>query len=444
VRAAAAATAAASGNNKLAILLRLEAEIRQLPNGRAIAYHAVNEWRALLGFAQGFYLRANNRGSFSIEAVSDVARPDTNGPLLSNLAKAVTRHCTTHAKPLAIDLSRLLPAHAFAHPFGLWLPLLRKDGTSFAGLLLARQSAWEADSIKIAERIAGTCAHALQAITPPSLLRRVSLPRWALWAIPLIAAALLLVPVPLTTLAPFEVVPRDPMPVTSPLDGVISDIFVSPNEAVRRGQSLYQLETTELAASEAIAAQKVTVAEARLETSRNGAFVDTDLLRSMAVAEKELSLAKAEHEFAAQQLHRSLVRAEADGVLVYSAKADWLGRPIRVGEKVMDIADPARIAYRIEVSIQDSIALGDDAHVRLFFDADPLNPRMAVVGEESYHALPVNGGTMAYIVKALPPSGEKPPRLGLRGTAQLSGHTVNLGFYLFRRPIAALRQQFGI
>ncbi len=37
-----------------------------------------------------------------------------------------------------------------------------------------------------------------------------------------------------------------------------------------------------------------------------------------------------------------------------------------------------------------------------------------------------------------------PPRLGARGTAQLFGDRVPLGFYLFRRPISALRQRIGL
>ena len=37
-----------------------------------------------------------------------------------------------------------------------------------------------------------------------------------------------------------------------------------------------------------------------------------------------------------------------------------------------------------------------------------------------------------------------PLRPGLRGTAQIYGPRVSLGYYLFRRPIALVRQRFGI
>jgi hypothetical protein len=47
-------------------------------------------------------------------------------------------------------------------------------------------------------------------------------------------------------------------------------------------------------------------------------------------------------------------------------------------------------------------------------------------------------------VRATIEPGQKLPRIGHRGTAQLIGEWVPLGFYLFRRPIAAARQYLGM
>ena len=40
--------------------------------------------------------------------------------------------------------------------------------------------------------------------------------------------------------------------------------------------------------------------------------------------------------------------------------------------------------------------------------------------------------------------GQAPPRIGLRGTAKILGDRVPLALYLFRRPLALLRQSLGI
>jgi Biotin-lipoyl like len=330
------------------------------------------------------------------------------------------------------------------HPQGLWLPLMDGKGKAFAGLLLLRNDPWADDVVKVAERLAGAYAFSMRALTPPALLRSFALPRWAIYGLPVLAVALAFIPVPLTTLAPFEVVPLDPTPVTAPIDGVISAIKVDPNAPVAVGQNLFEFDSTNQKAMVAVARQNVLVSQARLSTARNGAFADQDLKRSVAVSEMELELAKAELVNAEDQMRRTGVASQAAGVAVYASRSELLGKPVRVGERIMDIADPTRVAYRIELGVADSIALGQGAGVRLFLDADPLNPRSAAIVEESYHAVATDAGPLAFIVKAKPVEGEVPVRLGLRGTAQLSGQWVSLGFYLFRRPISAVRQHFGI
>jgi hypothetical protein len=62
----------------------------------------------------------------------------------------------------------------------------------------------------------------------------------------------------------------------------------------------------------------------------------------------------------------------------------------------------------------------------------------------SYHATEKPGGLLAYTVRVDPIGEGKTERIGLRGTAQISGEQVSLGFYLFRRPIAGLRQYLGM
>jgi Biotin-lipoyl like len=431
------------GPGRLGLLLKLEGDMRQLPNRQALAYHAVNESRPLLGHAQAYFFRLNRRDRFVLETVSDIAQPDLRAPFVSALTSVINR-LTEPSKQITFDLHQMLKSDSHPHPQGLWLPLPDAKGKAFGGLLFLRNDLWVDDVVKIAERLVGAYAFAMRALTPPALLRGLALPSWALYGLPLLTAALAFVPVPLTTLAPFEVVPLDPTPVTAPIDGVISSIAVDPNTRVAVGQQLFTFDATNQKAAMSVAQQNVMVAEAKLGTARNGAFADQDLKRSVAVTEQELELSKAELVNAEDQMRRTSVAASAAGVIVYASRSELLGKPVRVGERVMDIADPTQVAYRIELGVHDSIALGQGAGVRLFLDADPLNPREAMIIEESYHAVQTKSGPMAFIVKAKPSGEDAPVRMGLRGTAQLSGKWVSLGFYLFRRPVSALRQHFGI
>jgi hypothetical protein len=314
----------------------------------------------------------------------------------------------------------------------------------FAGLLALRDKEWAEGDMVIGQRIAGTYSHALQALTPPSLLRSIAIPRWLRLAAPLAILAALLVPVPLTTLAPFEVIPDNPGIVSAPIDGVISEILVDPNARVSRGQPLFRFDGTALRAEADVAAQRVVVAAAKLATAQQGAFSDLEAKRSLAVVETELELAEAEQAYADDMLAKVTVTAPEDGIAIFTAKSDWTGRPVHTGEKVMEVADPTRVAYRADLAVHDSVALEPGAGVRLFLDSDPLSPRRGSVRELSYHASPQPGGQLAYRVLAIATEGTAPDRIGLRGTAQISGRKVSLGFFLFRRPLAALRQYFGV
>jgi multidrug efflux pump subunit AcrA (membrane-fusion protein) len=416
----------ADATARLIRLVTLEGDIRQQPHVAALSYHAVNDARTVLGFRQGWLFRRNRRNHFAAEAVSDVPSIDVNAPLVRAVTRLVNDAGIT-ATPREVSLAGLQD-RKFPLPCGLLLPLCDAKGEVFAVLLLARDGAWPEGDRTIAARLAATYAHAFRALTPPGLLRTWSLPRWAMLGIPLVLAALSLVPVPMTALAPFEVVAHQPDLVTAPMDGVVAAIAADPNQPVVAGAILFAFEDTRLKAEAGIAAQKVEVAESRLVTARNGAFSDAELKRSVSTAEQELQLAKAEQAYAASLLQRSVVRAEHDGLLIYSARNDWLGKPVHTGEKVMEIADPSRVAYRIELAVSDAIA---------------LEPRTAAITESGYHAKASADGTLAYVITALPSHDDAPTRIGLRGTAQVSGGSAPLGFYLLRRPIAAVRQSLG-
>lgn len=430
-------------HHRLALLVQLEGDLRKLPSWQATVFHALNEPQALLGHVQAYFFRVDHRGTLHCEAASSVAQVDTRAPFIRVL-NTVIGDLSDKAATSAFELSDSLRSAQAVYKHGLWLPMLDGNGRVFGGLLFLRTDIWPDHAKTVSSRLAQAYGHALRVHRPPQLLRLVSLPRWALWTIPVTLALLMLVPVPMTTLAPFEVVTRDPIPVTAPLDGVIAEILPEPNTPVRAGDMLFKLDATELAAAAEVALQRVTIADSRLLTARNGAFADIDMKRSLATLERELALAQSDYDLAKSRLDRSGVIAGASGLLVYSSRNDWLGKPLRVGERVMDIADVNKIAVRVDVGVHDAAALEDGNEIRLFFDGDPLNPRSAKSYEQSYHATERTSGQLTYSVRAaLTDEGSDVPHIGLRGTAQLIGRKVPLGFYLFRRPLAALRQQFG-
>lgn len=432
------------------LLLRLEAEARRAATVSELKFLIANETLALTKAKQIFVLQRRASGQ-RVEAVSSVGTVEKNAPRI-RWVEAIMRAL---AKDVGLASVRqfTLPAYCpagdeehktYPYRFLAWFPMTLRDGDVFAGMLLARETPWADADIVIAARLAETYGHAWVALGGARRLRR----RFPLK--PLVAAGLIATiiagfyPVPLTVLAPVEVTSVETRIVAAPIDGVVETVEVDPNATVAAGQLLIRMSDTALRNELDVAEQNVNVALARLKQISQGAIDDPAMRKDLAVARTELSLAVAKREYAQELLDRSRVTAPAAGVAIYTDKRDWIGRPVATGERLMELADPGSLELRIDVPVADAIAVRQDAGVRAFLDSDPLRPVEAKVRSASFEARMLEGNELAYRIYASPLRDRTGMRLGIRGTAQISGDEVPLAYYLFRRPISALRQRFGL
>ena len=157
-----------------------------------------------------------------------------------------------------------------------------------------------------------------------------------------------------------------------------------------------------------------------------------------------MELKQAERDYALELLQQVEIKAQAPGILIYSDKADWVGRPVQVGQQIMQIADPKEISLRIYLPVEDSIFLVEGADAKIFLDVDPLKSIDAVVTYSSYEAEVTPDNILAYRIEAEFKDPNEIQRIGLQGTAKIYGERVSLFFYLFRRPLATLRQIIGL
>jgi multidrug resistance efflux pump len=253
---------------------------------------------------------------------------------------------------------------------------------------------------------------------------------------------LLLAPIRQSVLAPAEVVPRDGQVVTAPLDGVIAEFMVKPNQAVSKGEVLLRFDATSIKAQADVAERSLNVAEAELRTSTQRAFSDAESSSRIDLLAARVEQKRAERDYASQLLARTEVRAERDGIAVFADAQRWTGKPVQTGERLMEIADPRQAELRIELAVGDALDFKQGAEVALFLDSDPLNRHTARLQRSAYEAQQTASGQLAYRLDA--EFEEAPPRIGLRGTAKIFGERGPLALYLLRRPLAALRQTVGL
>lgn len=422
--------------------LALEQRARAAPNIEQLAYSMVNDSQSLFGFRHAALLIAGK-----VRALTGISVVEPNAPFVAFVERAgaqlVARQQTAVAAPVArdtlaaqeqADWLELSATQAF------WLPLRDRQGEPFGGLWLAREQPWSEAEQALLSQLGDSYAHAWLALQPRKPWR-LRWPRRRVLAIVVTLLVLLLVPVRQSVLAPAEVVPLNGRVVTAPLDGVIAEFLVKPNQPVEAGDLLVRFDATTLKAQADVAERSLNVAEAELKASAQRAFADVEAKSRLDLLAARVEQKRAERNYAQELLARSEVRAERAGIAVFADAERWTGKPVQTGERLMEIADPRQAELRIELAVGDAIDLEPGAEVALFLDSDPLDRHAARLERLAYESQTSAAGQLAYRLDAS--FTEAPPRIGLRGTAKLFGQRVPLALYLLRRPLAALRQRVG-
>jgi len=452
-----AAPVAGAPDNAALVLLQLEDRIRQCTTARELTYLLTNEAIDLLRFEQAFSLRRRKKNDWRLMIASSVTEVSKDAPIAQWVEKLVSAQCTQNGLP---ENGCVFSLPAYADPDNpiteqyplremLWMPVpspANRDDMP-DGLLLTSSTPFTNTQRTLAQRIAQTCGHAYFRLTAPA--EKVKNPIWTrtkLAVAGLLLALIALIPVPLTTLAPAEIVARDPWIVSSQVPGVITDITVKPNSPVSKGDVLFRLNDTEVRSEFEISQRKLAVAQARLLRAEQGATEDGSAKRELAVLRAEVTLAQIELDYAQSNMDKATVTAATDGLVLYSDPQDILGQPVSVGQKIMQIASPDKVQIMLRMPIADAANLQPPMPVKVFLDAQPLDPLHATLDRNAYTAEPDDDGTMIFRAYASINSDATPinPKLGLRGSARISGENVSLFYYIFRRPIIAARQWTGL
>jgi multidrug resistance efflux pump len=221
---------------------------------------------------------------------------------------------------------------------------------------------------------------------------------------------------------------------------------VNPDQVVKKGDLIVRLENREFKNNYIIAQRTLEVAKAQLHTVKQNSFVDYTQKSQIANVEAELRLKEAELAFAKYQFEKTNVYAEASGTVVINDPNGWAGRPVVVGEKILQIADKKSIEVKIMLPVSDAIFLDRGALVKLFFDNDPLNTWKGKISKIYYKPELTPQTILSYKIIAdfdkIDQNGDI-PKIGLRGTAKIYSEDVTLFFYLFKKPITAIRKWIG-
>lgn len=429
-------------------LLALSQKLRAAQDEKGLGYIVVNETQLLLPCRQALLWRGGR-----VVAATGVPKPQPEAPFVI-WAGRLMGWCQQQspAAPLRINVADLpaelaeqwekhLPSNA------LWVPLKMDTASGGAGLLLARDESWREEELRVGDHWGEVIAHAWGYI----LVQQQSwLQRWSQrvlrrrWLIVFACCALLMFfPVRQSVLAPAEVVPQQPTIIRAPQDGVIDKVVADPNQPVAQGDLLLTLDDIALKSRLDVALQTLEVARAEYRRAEQGAVSSRDASVQLPVLASRIRQYQSEVEYVQTLLQRVAIHAKRNGLALYTDRRELEGKPVKVGEKVMVIAAPDEVELEAWLPVADSIHLEDGAKIEFFLNIAPGRPLSAHLERINYQAEVSPEGYLAFRVRARLDETEL-PRIGLHGTARIYGDHVVLGYYLFRRPLAAARQWLGL
>ncbi|TKB26268.1 HlyD family efflux transporter periplasmic adaptor subunit [Desulfopila sp. IMCC35006] len=434
----------------------LEARARAAGNLAELGFSIANDSYDLLAFRQALVFDGDKAAS-RLQTVSGLAHVTEDSPYLIWLCRVWPwlqeqfGHQPGWYQPVADDAA--MPPEIMAGwrewwPAGVFaLPLRKRTGETLGWacfLLDNPPTEQQAKNILHVSLTWSYCWEMLQKTNnKPWFDRLRTLSSGRRWLAVLAVAALMLLPIHQTAMAPAEVIALDATTVASPLDGVVKTIHVRPNQPVKAGEKLFSLDDTTLRNRLEVAQQSVAVADAELLATTNKSFDNLQSKSDLAMLSGRTFEKRAELAAVQAQLNRIDVVAGHDGVAIFGDPDDWLGRPVSTGERIMLLADPKKPGILIHLPVADAVSLDIGDPVKLFLTVLPLSPLDATITETSFQAVLSPTGVAGYRLRAAFTNTNEQARIGLRGTAKIYGDRVALGYYLLRRPLARVREWSG-
>ena len=436
----------------LAVYAHLQERTRAAKTLRELWFTVANETYQLFAYRQGFVWQLDG-GKARLRAVSGLAQLGEDSPLtiwLRKLGRLLGNKLDTDPDFVNIDdvpedmkegWKEWMPDLVYA------LPIKTVDGRKLGVAAFALDEAPPDAAQEIALRALSAYAFAWAALVPKrkAVIRKAS--RYLVWLALACAVAALFIPVRLSALAPAEVVALDALAISAPIDGVIKSFAVQPNQEVKINDILFTLDETTLKNRREVALKQLQVARADALAAEQKAFSNEQSRSELAALNGKVAEKAAEVASVDDLLKRVVVHSPGNGVIVFGDINDWQGKPVVTGERIALLADPKDAGVLIWLPVSDALNIENGAPIKLYLQVAPLKPLEAVLTQTSYQAVQSPDGISAYRLRGkltLPTDAQRAlARVGLRGTAKIYSEKAALGYYLFRRPLASLRELTG-
>lgn len=274
---------------------------------------------------------------------------------------------------------------------------------------------------------------------------KLNLKKWScyLLAVSVITLAFV-IKIPLRIVAPCEIVAKDSILITAPLEGIIENIAVNPGDYVNKGDELFHYDREAPLQGLEVARKQVEILISEIKRASTLGFNDPKVLKDLAILTVKLEKEKLNLELAEYYASQLDVKAPEAGVVMLDNPDEWRGNPVKIGEKVLAISDPDKSKIRMWIPEGDNVAIDPEKSVKIYLNISPetsYSASLTYIANESFIS---EKGVSSFISEADWRRKPKEIRFGLKGTAVLYGEKVSLLYYVIRKPWAYLRDVLGM
>lgn len=254
----------------------------------------------------------------------------------------------------------------------------------------------------------------------------------------------LLIHVPLRVVAPCEVIPKDPYVISAPLEGIIEAVNVMPGANVQKDDLLASYDARVPLQTLKVAEKQVDIAQKELNRVMTLGLRDEKSQTELAIANQKLQREMASLDLAKHHASLLKVLSPIPGIVILDNPEDWRGKPVKVGEKIMVVADHLSTKVKIWIPESDNVVLRFDIPVKIYLNISPETSYEANLIYVANESILNEENISSFIAEAEWATQPANIKLGLKGTAILYGDNVPLLYYIFRKPWAAFRKLTGL
>ena len=433
----------------LSRLMAFQKSLMKTEDSPSFFFEMVNNSRTILSFQHAVAFERTFEG-VEVRGVSGAPNFDHRGPLAGELLAFIRRLPAADGELSLVVLSddhfEKTGPHLKKWASGRGFIVQQKVNGISLGMLFFYPKAWDEREEMLAKELFDNASIIWNKVKRPTKtsLRAAVNSRKKKLILAAVTLTVLFFPMRTSVTADAAVAAKNAAIVRSGLSGVVESIAVDENSSVTTGDLLLSFDSNELDNYLQIAERELKATQAELSRVSQLAITNREQREQLQVLSQTVETKKAEVALYQDRLSRVDIYAQQSGLAIIGNHNDLLGRPVKIGEKLLMIADPNDVELEIFVHVADAIIMEAGTEIKMFLNIAPQEPLNATLTFASYRAEVVPEGYLAFKVKAdLSPASDL-PRIGLRGTARIYGKRSPLIMHVLRKPLASLRQWMGI